>query len=138
MVMKKDIEGREDLERLLENFYSVAIKDDKISHFFTDVVQLNLTTHLPVIVDFWEKVLFGTPVYQGNPLLVYQKLHEKSPLLKEHFDRWVEIFVGTIDNLFVGKLADAAKNRAHIIAQSLFRRLNENNFGITLMKSVNE
>lgn len=124
VVMKRDIESRADLERLLESFYSVAMSDEKIGHFFSEVVRLDLTKHLPVIVDFWEKVLFGKPVYQGNPLAVHQQLHEKSPILKEHFERWVEIFIGTIDKLFAGDLAETAKTRANTIAGSLYRRLN--------------
>ena len=62
----KDIETREDIELLLTRFYDVAIVDDEIGHHFAD---LDLVTHLPVIVDFWEKVLFGKNIYFGNPLL---------------------------------------------------------------------
>jgi len=58
--MKRDIETREDLENLLREFYHVATLDDKIGHHFAE---LNLETHLPIIVDFWEKVLFGELVY---------------------------------------------------------------------------
>lgn len=123
--MKRDIENRSDLVKLLENFYSVAMTDEKIGLFFTEVVKLDLNAHIPVIADFWEKILFGAPVYFGNPLAVHQKMHERSPLLKEHFDRWVKIFIGTVDRLFAGELAEAAKLRAAVIAQSLARRLNE-------------
>lgn len=123
--MKSDIENRGDLVRLLENFYSVAMHDEKIGYFFTEVVKLDLHTHLPVIADFWEKILFGTPVYFGNPLGVHQKMHQQSPLLKEHFERWVEIFRGTVDHLSAGKFAETAKLRAEVIAVSLWRRLNE-------------
>ncbi len=121
--MKRDIETREDLENLLREFYHVATLDDKIGHHFAE---LNLETHLPIIVDFWEKVLFGEPVYFGNPLAVHQNLHEKSPLLFEHFQRWFEIFSQTVDDLFVGKTADDTKIRAKIIAHSLNQNLNSN------------
>ena len=39
---KRDIENRADLERLLEVFYKKVFKDDLISHFFIEVVPLNL------------------------------------------------------------------------------------------------
>ncbi len=125
--MKSDIGNRDDLVRLLESFYSDAILDEKIGFFFTKIVKLDLTVHLPVIVDFWEKVLFGKPVYYGDPLAVHQKINAQSPLLKEHFERWIEIFNGTVDKLFAGTLAETAKSRAEIIAQGLFRRLDESN-----------
>lgn len=117
----KDIETREDLEKLLTDFYKIALIDEQIGHHFDD---LNLETHLPVIVDFWEKVLYGKPVYFGNPLFVHQTLHEKSPLKLEHFQRWFEIFTQTVDTLFAGKTADDAKLRAKMIAHSLNQNLN--------------
>ncbi|MDQ3711954.1 MAG: hypothetical protein M3388_07020 [Acidobacteriota bacterium] len=75
--MKRDIETREDLETLFTEFYNVATIDIEIGHHFAE---LDLAAYLPVIVNFWEKVLFGKPIYFGNPLAVHQKLNEKSPL----------------------------------------------------------
>jgi hemoglobin len=125
--MERDIETRSDIELLLGEFYSVAMTDLKIGHFFTRVVRLDLKTHIPVITDFWEKVLFGNPVYFGNPMSVHQHLHEKSPLEKEHFDRWLEIWIETVDRLFAGETAENAKAKAAVIAKSLLNRL-ENPF----------
>lgn len=119
--MIRDIETREDLDRLLTEFYSVAMKDAEIGHHFVD---LDLEAHMPVITDFWEKVLFSRPVYFGNPLVVHKVLHAKAPLKYEHFVRWVEIFSRTIDNLFEGGLAEAAKLRAKMIAHNMNRHLN--------------
>ncbi len=114
--MKRDIETSADLETLLREFYAVAVSDEIIGHHFAD---LNLETHLPTSADFWEKVLFGKPVYFGNPLAVHQKINGKSPLTLEHFRRWTEIFALTIDRFFAGERADAAKLRARMIAHSL-------------------
>lgn len=118
----KDIETREDIELLLTRFYDVAMTDDEIGHHFAE---LDLITHLPIIVDFWEKVLFGKNIYFGNPLFVHQKLHEKSPLTLEHFQRWVAIFSETVDANFEGETAENAKMRAKMIAHSLNERLNQ-------------
>ena len=118
----KDIETRQDLELLLTEFYKVAIEDSVIGHHFND---LDLESHMPVIVDFWEKVLLGKPVYYGNPLTVHKKLHDKSELTLEHFQRWVEIFHAKVDEHFDGEIADAAKLRAKMIAHSLNQRLGE-------------
>ena len=119
--MKRDIETREDLETLLTEFYNVATIDEEIGHHFAE---LDLAAHLPVIVNFWEKVLFGKPIYFGNPLAVHQKLNEKSPLKLEHFQKWFTIFSQTVDELFAGKTADDAKLRAKMIAHSLSQNLN--------------
>lgn len=122
--MKQDIETREDIERLLSEFYSVATADAEIGHHFAG---LDLTAHLPVIADFWEKILLGKPVYFGNPLSVHQHINEKSPLTLEHFRRWVEIFTRTVDSMFEGKQAENAKLRAKMIAHSLNQGINQEN-----------
>lgn len=120
----KDIETRGDLETLLTEFYKIATVDEEIGHHFDD---LDLETHLPIIVDFWEKVLFGKQIYFGNPLAVHQILHKKSPLKLEHFQKWFQIFSRTVDTLFAGETADAAKLRAKMIAHSLSQNLNSKN-----------
>ena len=117
----KDLETRADLERLLAEFYKIAPFDAAIGHHFDGV---DLAAHLPVIVDFWEKVLFGRQTYFGNPLFVHQKLHEKAPLKFEHFRRWFDIFAATVDKFFAGPNAENAKLRAKMIAHSLNRNLN--------------
>lgn len=119
--MKQDIGTRADLETLLTEFYKIAIYDGEIGHHFVD---MDLEAHMPIIVDFWEKVLFGNPVYFNNPLTIHQKLHEKFPLKFEHFVRWVEIFGQTVDRLFSGEMAETAKLRAKMIGHSLNERLN--------------
>lgn len=119
--MKQDIETREDLELLLQEFYKIAPKDEQIGHHFDD---LDLEAHLPIIVNFWEKVLFGNQVYFGNPLAVHQILHAKSPLTLEHFQRWFELFSRTVDEFFAGETAENAKLRAKMIAHSLNQNLN--------------
>ena len=117
----RDIETREDLEFLLTGFYEVATKDEQIGHHFAE---LDLVSHLPVIVDFWEKILFGKPVYFGNPLLIHQKINEIFPLKSEHFERWLEIFSQTVDKFFTGETAENAQLRARTIAHSLNQRIN--------------
>jgi hemoglobin len=120
--MKQDIETRRDLEILLAEFYKIAVTDAQIGHHFAG---LDLASHLPIIVDFWEKVLFGKAVYFNNPLVVHQKLNEKSPLELAHFRRWVEIFSLTVDELFAGETAENAKLRAKMIAHSLHQRIHD-------------
>ncbi|MCC6451664.1 MAG: group III truncated hemoglobin [Acidobacteria bacterium] len=117
----KDIEERKDLETLLWKFYETAMADEEIGHHFAE---LNLETHIPVITDFWEKVLFGRPVYFNSPLVPHLDLHEKSPLLPDHFARWIEIFYATLDKLFEGEIVEEAKMRAAFVARNMSNRLN--------------
>jgi len=115
----KDIETRADIDELMQAFYARALTDTVIGYIFTDVAKLDLEHHLPIIGDFWESLLFGTPAYSKhgrNPLLVHRELHEKSALTAEHFRRWLEMFVATIDEMFSGERAEFLKQRAAAIA----------------------
>lgn len=123
----KDIENREDIALLLERFYSVAMEDELIGHHFTD---LDLKGHVPIFTDFWDKVLFGNPVYFGNPLAVHKLISEKNELTLDHFRRWVAIFEATVDRNFKGKIAEDAKLRAKMIAHSLNERLSAGDSGL--------
>lgn len=131
--MKRDIETRRDLEILLTEFYKIATTDAEIGHHFAG---LDLASHLPVIVGFWEKVLFGKPIYFGNPLAVHQKLNEKSPLKLEHFRRWTEIFSRTVDELFEGETAENAKLRAKMVAHSLHQRISDKDLSLPVAAQI--
>jgi hemoglobin len=116
MTTKKDIEDRSDLERMLELFYQKAFKDDLISHFFLEVVPLDLEHHIPVIADFWESVLLDGRGYRKNVMEIHLNISEKSKIEKEHLDRWVKLFAETVGELFEGPKATLAKQRAASIA----------------------
>jgi len=121
-VEKQDINDRNDIDLLVLRFYTLAMADGVIGFIFTDVAKLDLGDHLPIIGDFWETIVFQTGVYaaQGNnPLEVHGRLNERTPLLPEHFDRWLEIFTETTDELFSGERADSIKLRAAAIADRM-------------------
>lgn len=114
--MMKDIEERDDIYKLLEVFYSKAFADDLIGFYFTEVIKLDLTTHLPIITDFWESVLLNTKAYRGDVMKLHRHIHDLSPFKPVHFDRWVKIFTETVDEYFAGDVAELAKQRAQSIA----------------------
>ena len=118
----KDIETREDIDRLMVRFYERAIKDDLIGYIFTDVAKLDLEKHLPIIGDFWDSMLFGSGKYQKhgrNPMIIHGELNSKSPLTFQHFRRWLEIFTETADEMFAGEPAEIIKMRAEAIANRM-------------------
>lgn len=120
--MKPDIRNREDIDALMVRFYERVMCDEKIGYIFTDVARLDLDKHLPVIGDFWETLLFRTGDYSRHgrtPLEVHGELNEKTPLLPEHFDRWLLIFGETVDELFDGEVSDFIKIRARAIAHRM-------------------
>jgi hemoglobin len=117
--MKKDIENREDIYRLVKSFYNKLLADPTISYLFTDVSKINLEEHLPVLVDFWDMVLFQHDTYRKNAMQPHMILNQKSPLQKQHFETWLTYFKATVDELFEGEKAFMAKERATSIATVL-------------------
>ncbi len=116
MAEKLDIQTRSDIELLVNTFYQKVEKDEIIRHFFIDVVKLDWSKHIPVMYDFWESILLDKHNYKGNPMPAHVSLNEKSPMKKEHFDRWIQLFSSTTDELFAGEKAELAKTRALSIA----------------------
>jgi hemoglobin len=116
MDIKKDIETREDITRLIIQFYEQVKKDGTIGFIFTDVVKMRWEEHIPIIVDFWETILLDNPIYKKNAMEVHYGLNKKIPLQKKHFNQWLLLFSDTVDNLFTGKIATLAKTRAKSIA----------------------
>ncbi|TDH25214.1 group III truncated hemoglobin [Segetibacter sp. 3557_3] len=111
-----DIETREDLAALVECFYKKLLSDHSISYLFTDVARINLPEHLPVLVDFWDMILFQADTYRKNVMQLHLALHAQSPLSDHHFETWLSYFKQTVDELFAGDKAELAKQRALSIA----------------------
>lgn len=126
---KKDIESRQDIELLLSHFYKKAFADDTIGHFFTEVVPLDLSIHIPVIADFWESLLLGTRGYRKNVMEVHQHIHSLSAIIKQHLDQWVKLFTETVDERYAGPRANLMKQRARSIATLMDLKLNHPSIG---------
>ena len=82
--------------------------------------------HVATLVRFWSWQLLGEPGYDGNPLRAHEPIHRRTPLRQEHYDRWLELFVGTIAELFVGPRAEMAEVRGRKMAVAMQRLLDGN------------
>ncbi len=113
---KKDIQNREDLLHLVTRFYEKLLADDSINYLFTDVAKIDLQHHLPVLVDFWDAILFQSDTYRKNAMQPHLDLHKQSALQKQHFETWLRYFKESVDESFEGEKAFQAKERATSIA----------------------
>lgn len=121
---KTDIETPEDIDRLIERFYTQYVLDDPIiGFFFTDIARIDLEKHLPKISAFWQLQLLGKIGYRGQTFAAHKDLHAQAQLTDDHFHRWLYLFEKTIDELFTGPQAESAKQRARTIARSMQRAL---------------
>lgn len=122
-VQLADITNRADILRLVEAFYTEAFADALIGPIFTEVVHMDLETHLPVMADFWQTVLFKAGLYKRNALKIHFDISAMEPLTMEHFNTWLRLWSSTVDSLFAGEKAELAKAQAHVIAGSMHRRV---------------
>lgn len=121
---RADLRNRADVELLVDTFYRRVFRDRMLGPVFVDVARMDLAAHLPVMCDFWETVLFRAGLYKRNALHVHEELHAKVPLRWEFFDRWLETWRSTVDELYAGEKAELAKLQAGRIAGSIHRRVN--------------
>ncbi len=114
---KKDIEGRADIERLVDRFYETVGEDPLLGPIFNDIAQVEWGTHLPKMYDFWSSVLFGEGSYKGDPMAEHIKIdQEKKRLEAHHFERWLALFQETVREHFQGAMAEHVIERARSIA----------------------
>lgn len=110
---QKDIVSRNEIKLLVNSFYEKVKQDELLAPVFAHVYWPH---HLPVMYNFWSSVLLGDMSYNGNPF----SKHKELPVKREHFSRWLELFLETVETEFSGPVADEAKNRAKTIA-SMFQ-----------------
>ncbi|MEJ7559756.1 MAG: group III truncated hemoglobin [Pedobacter sp.] len=120
--MKKDIETSKDIALLVETFYTEIMQDELLGPVFLQH-NFNLEGHLPVMISFWEGILFDIHTYKGNPVRVHQEMNAFSPLLPLHFKRWLTIWSATANKLFAGARTEEVVARAKTIASILEAKL---------------
>jgi hemoglobin len=118
-----DIATRDDCERLVRAFYAKAMTDPMIGFLFTDIAQLDLESHVPQITAFWETVLLGAKSYGGGAFAPHARLNAQVPLRAGHFERWLWLWRGTVDELFAGETADLAKAHADRVGHAFYQRI---------------
>lgn len=121
--MRRDVETREDCERLVRAFYARALRDPVIGFLFTDVAHLDLEQHVPRITNFWETILLGARTYEGGAFRPHLELNAQVTLRRGHFDRWLHLWGATVDELFDGERATQAKAHAARVATAFESRL---------------
>ena len=127
-----DIQSRMDIELLMATFYEKVKKDDTIGYIFNDIAKVNWNHHLPIICDFWETLLLNAASYNKNAMAVHYTLNRKVPLEEKHFQRWLQLFFETVDDLFTGDIATMAKTKAKSIAALMQFKMKQENSGLNI------
>ncbi|HVZ33214.1 MAG TPA: group III truncated hemoglobin [Polyangiaceae bacterium] len=102
-----------DCRSLVDAFYARVREDPLLGPVFASRIEDGCwPAHLERMASFWYTVLFGAPLYHGNP----RAKHRDLPIAWEHFEHWLGLWSSTVDELFVGERAEEAKARARRMA----------------------
>jgi len=118
-----DLADRADVEALLRRFYGQVLVDEILAEPFAEIRLTGLESHLPVMCDFWQTVLFRAGLYGGSALRAHQRVHDRHALSAGHFLRWLTLWNSTVDQMYQGPVAEHAKIQAARIARAMHRRL---------------
>jgi hemoglobin len=133
-----DIQSRADIEKLMTQFYDKVKKDPVIGYIFNDIARIDWDHHIPLICDFWETLLLDSGSYTRNAMQVHYVLNRKVRLEEKHFERWLQLFFETLDELFAGEKAMLAKKRARSIASLMQFKMQQENNGINPGNTINK
>ncbi|MBZ4190374.1 group III truncated hemoglobin [Niabella beijingensis] len=115
----KDITTREDIQVLVDAFYTKVRRHPEIGPIFDAVIGDRWPQHLEKMYAFWETVLLERHTYFGSPF----PPHAKLPVDQLHFDAWLDLWRETIDAHFQGTVAAEAKWRAGKMAAMFLSKI---------------
>ena len=119
MEKRKNISELDDIKLLVDSFYDKIREDDLLKDIFNNIIQDRWPEHLEKMYRFWQTVLLGDHTYFGSPFVPHAKL----PVEKRHFDRWMKLFVETVDTYFVGEKAERAKWQGDRMAEMFLSKI---------------
>ena len=104
------------LSNVVHTFYGKVREDAELGPVFSYAIS-DWPHHLGKMVDFWSSVMLTTGRYKGNPVMMHIK--HKPRITPALFDRWLELWRETTDELLPAEGAAALQAKAERIAESL-------------------
>jgi len=118
-----DLDSRERVEELVDAFYDKVLTDPLLAPIFVDVARIDLSVHLPHIKDYWCKLLLAEQGYSRHTMNIHRQLHARQPLSDVEFERWLGLFLESVDLHYKGAQAERAKRIACAIAVNMRKAL---------------
>jgi hemoglobin len=106
----------QEVSQLVHAFYGRVRNDPLIGPVFAEHVS-DWDSHLEKMVDFWSSTLRGTGRFRGTPMVTHSRLEG---IAETHFQRWLELFWQTTQDMDNPALQERANDLSLRIAQSLW------------------
>ncbi len=117
--MKSDIKDLQDIKKLVDTFYARVQQDSLLGPIFESKLEGRWPEHLSKMYSFWQTVLLEDYTYSGRPFPVHATL----PVGQDHFNQWISLFSGTLDELFEGEKVEEAKWRGAQMAKMFLSKI---------------
>lgn len=114
----------EEITKLVHTFYAKARKDPSLGPIFEAHV-IDWDAHFEQMTNFWSAQLRGTSRFRGAPMPKHIALPELTAGL---FERWLQIFKQTTEELGNPHLQQHANAIASFIATRLWQGYQMNNY----------
>jgi len=108
-----------DIKSVVDRFYAKVRRDPLLGPIFATKIENTDTAwseHQDHIADFWSSIFHKTGRFDGNPMKKHAALEG---LTSEHFSRWLELFMDTVQTTLEPKKAEAMSAIAQRIGRSL-------------------
>lgn len=106
----------EQIAALVDNFYGKVRVDPTLSSIFASAIGEDWSPHLTKMRAFWSSVMLGSGTYKGNPMIAHLNLPR---LTREHFERWLELWRETTNEICAEPAASLFVQKAEMIAERL-------------------
>lgn len=116
--------SEEEVSQLVHNFYSKARKDAALGPIFEAHV-VDWDAHFVQMINFWSAQLRGTSRFRGAPMPKHIAL---PTLTAKLFERWLQLFRETTQELGNARLQQHADTVAAFIANRLWQGYQMSNY----------
>jgi len=115
-----DLDTEAEIFEMVTRQYSDVVQDDLLAPYFTfGPGYLDWQAHIATVADYWCHVVLYAPDYSIDVIESHRHLHEHKPFTPVLFDRWLQIFVDTVNGGWTGPNATWATKRATGMARAM-------------------
>ncbi|MBV8675416.1 MAG: group III truncated hemoglobin [Acidobacteriaceae bacterium] len=108
--------SEESIAAPVDRFYGRVRQDELLGPVFNGIIGDKWPEHLAKLTDFWCSVLLAAGRYKGNPMMAHVAIPQMD---QTHFDRWIELWRLTTQEVFVRQISDDLVRRAQFMGERL-------------------
>lgn len=120
----RDLDDPDEIFEMVTRQYVDVVQDDLLAPYFTfGPGFIDWQAHILQVTDYWCHVLLFTQGYEIDTIDHHHRIHREHAFTPELFDRWLDVFVETVESGWTGPTADIAVKRATGMAWAMAQRL---------------